>query len=289
MTRRYTILDVFTKRPGGGNPLAVMTEVEGLDDAAMQALAHKIGLSETVFVFPPKNPAHLASIRIFTPAAELPFAGHPTIGSAVCLTQERIWRAKGIEFDALAVLEAKGGILRVAVKPEGEGLGFAEFDSPSLPKETGETAPTDRIAAALGLAPSEIGFENFKRAASASACLIRSFPSADSKPSAVRGWSRSIGRKPSAAAIMPQLIYIAGIRCSIRRLFMRALSSPPWEFRKTLRRGRQQPPLPPSSTFSTVRPRAPITASSNRASKWAARARFFSNSKLPPARSAPSA
>jgi trans-2,3-dihydro-3-hydroxyanthranilate isomerase len=70
MGRRYTILNVFTTESDGGNPLAVMTEVDGLDGAAMQALAKKIGLSETVFVFPANNPAHLASIRIFTPASE---------------------------------------------------------------------------------------------------------------------------------------------------------------------------------------------------------------------------
>ncbi len=162
MERSYTILNVFTKRAEGGNPLAVMTDVDGLDDDTMQALAREIGLSETVFVFPPKNPAHTASIRIFTPAAELPFAGHPTVGTAICLTHERIWRAKGHEFDALAVLEAKGGILRVAVKPGSHGATFAEFDAPALPHETGEAAPADRIAAALGLAPTEIGFENFK-------------------------------------------------------------------------------------------------------------------------------
>ncbi len=161
MGRRYTLLHVFTKQDGG-NPLAVMTDVDGLDDAAMQAIARNIGLSETVFVFPPTNPAHLASIRIFTPGAELPFAGHPTVGTAVCLTQERIWRDRGTEFDALAVLEAKAGILRVAVRPGNGPAAFAEFDVPTLPRETGEGAPQDRLAAALGLSPSEIGFENFR-------------------------------------------------------------------------------------------------------------------------------
>lgn len=162
MDRRYTLLNVFTEDANGGNPLAVMTDVDGLDEKDMQAIAYRIGLSETVFVFPPKNPAHLASIRIFTPASELPFAGHPTVGTAICLTHERIWRSKGIEFDALAVLEAKGGILRVAVKPDPSGAAFAEFDAPSLPREMGPAAPSDRIAAALGLAPTEIGFENFR-------------------------------------------------------------------------------------------------------------------------------
>lgn len=161
MERRYTLLHVFTKRADGGNPLAVITDVDGLDDAAMQIIAHRIGLSETVFVFPPTNPAHTAAIRIFTPASELPFAGHPTVGTAVCLTRERIWQEKGAEFDALAVLECKLGILRVAVRP-GSGTAFAEFDAPTLPYEVGDVAPSDRLAAALGLAPSEIGFENFR-------------------------------------------------------------------------------------------------------------------------------
>jgi trans-2,3-dihydro-3-hydroxyanthranilate isomerase len=162
MQRRYSLLNVFTKTQDGGNPLAVITDVDDLNDETMQALAHKIGLSETVFVFPPKIPAHMAAIRIFTPADELPFAGHPTVGTAIYLTRERIWRARGDEFDTLCVLEAKGGILRVGVKPDESGAAFAEFDAPSLPRETGKAAPVDRIAAALGLAPTEIGFENFK-------------------------------------------------------------------------------------------------------------------------------
>ena len=162
MERRYNVLNVFTKASDGGNPLAVITDCDGLDDGAMQALANKIGLSETVFVFPPENPAHSAAIRIFTPQTELPFAGHPTIGTAVYLVQQRIWRTRETEFDALCVLEAKGGVLRVAVKPGVDSAAFAEFDAPGLPTEDGEAAPADRIAAALGLSPTEIGFENFK-------------------------------------------------------------------------------------------------------------------------------
>jgi trans-2,3-dihydro-3-hydroxyanthranilate isomerase len=163
MRRSYMLLNVFTVGTTGGNPLAVMSEADGLDDEAMQRTALKIGLSETVFVFPPTNPAHTAAIRIFTPEMELPFAGHPTIGTAVCLTQERIWRQQGGAFDALCVLEEKAGVLRVGVRPGGEGgEAFAEFDAPGIPKETLPAAPDDRIAAALGLAPSEIGFENFR-------------------------------------------------------------------------------------------------------------------------------
>lgn len=160
MERRYTLLNVFASEPGSGNPLAVVTDVAGLDAAAMQAIAKKLNLSETVFVLPPQNPAHTASVRIFTPTAELPFAGHPTVGTAVFLAEERVWSKSGADFDALVVLEATAGTLRVAVKP-GQPP-FAEFDVLQLPSEAGEAAPEDRLAAALGLAPGEIGFENFK-------------------------------------------------------------------------------------------------------------------------------
>jgi trans-2,3-dihydro-3-hydroxyanthranilate isomerase len=160
MKRRYALLNVFTSEPQGGNPLAVVTDAEGLNSTAMQSIARKLNYSETVFVFPPKNPAHTASIRIFTPAAEVPFAGHPTVGTAIFLAYERVWRKAGAEFDALVVLEVKAGTLRVAVKPG--STAFAEFDALQLPQEPSEAAPNDRLAAALGLAPTEIGFENFR-------------------------------------------------------------------------------------------------------------------------------
>lgn len=161
MERRYTILNVFTAEGQGGNPLAVVADGQGLSTEAMQAIAKDFNLSETVFVLPAEGPAHTAAIRIFTPASELPFAGHPTIGTAVCLAQDRIWRKAGEECDALVVLEAKVGALRVGVKP-GDGGPFAQFDSPVLPQGDGEPTPEDRLAAALGLAPHEIGFENHR-------------------------------------------------------------------------------------------------------------------------------
>ena len=80
MPRRYEVFDVFTARPLAGNPLAVVLDTEGLDDETMQAIAREFNLSETVFVLPAANPAHSAAVRIFTPARELPFAGHPTVG-----------------------------------------------------------------------------------------------------------------------------------------------------------------------------------------------------------------
>jgi trans-2,3-dihydro-3-hydroxyanthranilate isomerase len=162
MRRPYTILNVFTAGGEGGNPLAVVTESAGLDTQAMQAIALNFNLSETVFVLPPAGPAHTAAIRIFTPQAELPFAGHPTVGTGILMARDRVWRQAGGEFDALVALETKAGVVRVGVTPGTGGAPFGEFDAPVLPKSIGDAAPDDRLAAALGLAPHEIGFENHR-------------------------------------------------------------------------------------------------------------------------------
>ena len=162
MERRYTILNVFTGESQGGNPLAVVVDSEGLDTQAMQAIARQFNLSETVFVRPPQGPAHTAAIRIFTPEMELPFAGHPTVGTAIHLAQSRVWKQTGGECDALVVLEAPAGVLRVGVEPGASGAPFAQFDAPFLPQDAGEAAPNDRLGAALGLSPHEIGFENHR-------------------------------------------------------------------------------------------------------------------------------
>src|SRR3954464_6165241 len=85
MQRRYVTVDVFTDRPFGGNPLAVVLDAEGLSTTQMQAIAREFNYSETTFVLPPRNPAHDAEVRIFPPVVELPFAGHPNVGTAFVL------------------------------------------------------------------------------------------------------------------------------------------------------------------------------------------------------------
>jgi len=157
MPRRYKIYDVFTDRPLAGNPLAVVLDADGLDAPAMQAIAGEFNLSETVFVVPSENAAHSARVRIFTPKVEIPFAGHPTVGTAVCLARER-FDGPG-EHDAVVVLEEEVGPVRCGVRLSG-ALGFAEFDSPKLPVRIGEAAAKKPIASALGLDSTEIGFEN---------------------------------------------------------------------------------------------------------------------------------
>jgi trans-2,3-dihydro-3-hydroxyanthranilate isomerase len=166
MRLTYHILDVFTDTRFGGNPLAVVLDADGLDAERMQTVARELNLSETVFVLKPQSPAHTARVRIFTPACELPFAGHPTVGAAVLLAEIRAGTDCGIgaatSGDALIVLEEGIGIVRVGVRLRSGVPPYAELAAPRLPSEAGSLAPPERLAAALGLIPAEIGFENHR-------------------------------------------------------------------------------------------------------------------------------
>jgi len=163
MQLTFHTLDVFTDKRFGGNPLAVVLGADALDAASMHAIAREFNLSETVFMLKADNPAHSARMRIFTPTAELPFAGHPTVGAAILLAELRVGDFKG-EQDAIVVLEQPIGTVRVGVRLRRGQAGFAEFDAPRKPQDDGGLPSAERLGAALGLIPSEIGFENHKPA-----------------------------------------------------------------------------------------------------------------------------
>jgi trans-2,3-dihydro-3-hydroxyanthranilate isomerase len=150
MRRRFATLDVFTERRFAGNPLAVVLDAQALDAAAMQAIAREFNHPETVFVFAPADPAHRARVRIFTPARELPFAGHPTVGTAVLLGA-RDGGGRDI------VLEEGIGAVRCTLESSSARGGSARFAIPQLPTEAGPAADAAAIAAALSLAPEDIG------------------------------------------------------------------------------------------------------------------------------------
>ena len=152
MRRRFATLDVFTDRRFTGNPLAVVLDAGELDTTAMQAIAREFGHPETVFVFAPADAKHRARVRIFTPARELQFAGHPTVGTAVLLGL-RDGAAAGREL----VLEEGIGPVRCTLEASGSGAGRARFMLPQLPAEAGSAPDNASIAAALSLAPSDIG------------------------------------------------------------------------------------------------------------------------------------
>ncbi|MCX8999761.1 PhzF family phenazine biosynthesis protein [Rhizobiaceae bacterium BDR2-2] len=161
MAREYAIYDVFTGTKLAGNPLAVVFDAAGLSGEAMQAIAAEMNLSETVFVLPPDNPTHAHRLRIFTPATEVPFAGHPTVGSAVALSERRHGTPDG-GLDLVIMLEEKIGPVRAAVKLQPGRPTFAEFDLPKLSEQLPLEPDADGLAAMLGLAPRDIGFENHK-------------------------------------------------------------------------------------------------------------------------------
>jgi PhzF family phenazine biosynthesis protein len=115
-TRRYVQLDVFADRPGAGNPLAVVLDAEGLDDATMQAIARWTRLPETTFVFPATSAGASYGLRIFSPRREVPFAGHPSVGTAHAVLDAGIATPR----DGLLVQEGVAGLLPLRV--EGSGI-----------------------------------------------------------------------------------------------------------------------------------------------------------------------
>lgn len=138
----FVTLDVFTDTRFGGNPLAVFTDARGLTDAQMQSLAAEMNLSETTFILPPQDPANTARVRIFNRTAEMPFAGHPSVGTGWALSQ----MGKG---QALR-LEVPAGIVEVSIE-DGGGV-IAAPQALSL----GVELPVERIAACAGLTPADI-------------------------------------------------------------------------------------------------------------------------------------
>jgi trans-2,3-dihydro-3-hydroxyanthranilate isomerase len=124
---RYHLVDVFTDRAFGGNPLAVFTDGRGISDTLMQSIAKELNLSETTFVLPPDEAKHDFRVRIFTPKNELPMAGHPTVGTAFVLTREGMLKKRE------AVFEEGVGPVPVSIELRADGPGFIEMRQP-LPK-----------------------------------------------------------------------------------------------------------------------------------------------------------
>ncbi len=146
LSRPYKQVDVFTATPYLGNPLAVVLDSEGLSDAEMAAFARWTNLSETIFLLTPTQPSADYRVRIFTPTAELAFAGHPTLGSC------HAWLEAGGKPKASEIIqECKVGLVRV--KQNTRGLAFA---APPLKRSTPSESQLTRITAALGIQSSQI-------------------------------------------------------------------------------------------------------------------------------------
>ena len=154
MKHRFYTLDVFTDHAFSGNQLAVFPDASGIPAERMQAIAREFNYSETVFVLPPENPACARKLRIFTPGAELPFAGHPTVGTSHILAA--IGVVPAAEGRNEFILEEGVGPIRISVEVKGGEVTFAQFATAKLPERLQRGAGRDAIAAALSLSPADI-------------------------------------------------------------------------------------------------------------------------------------
>ncbi len=169
MRCRFITADVFTSRPLEGNPLAVFPDARGLSDQLMQQIAQEFNLSETVFVLPPAEPQNTRCLRIFTPRAELPFAGHPTVGAAYVLAALGEIPLTGPE--TRIVFEERVGPVPVLIRSEEGRPVFTQLTAAKLP-EQGPTPPeAAELAEMLSLAPDDVlsGGRTTRRASPAAA------------------------------------------------------------------------------------------------------------------------
>ena len=144
----FETVDVFTTTRFAGNPLAVVIDAQGLDTAAMQRIAREFNLSETTFVLPPADPVNTAQVRIFTPVHELPFAGHPNVGTALVLAARAVARPEAMVFEEVA------GLVPITFDWSGEAP-RATLDAPQ-PLSLGETIPAATVAACAGLEAADV-------------------------------------------------------------------------------------------------------------------------------------
>jgi trans-2,3-dihydro-3-hydroxyanthranilate isomerase len=158
---RYHLLDVFTDQIFGGNPLAVFPEAPPLEPALMQRLAGEMGLSETVFVTADARGPARHRLRIFTPRMELPFAGHPTVGTAVLLSELGLAPVAPAEGQASFTLETAVGLVPVTVDRRG-GVGHAQLSLPNVPRVGPEPPVRADLAAMIGVAPDDLAAEPWR-------------------------------------------------------------------------------------------------------------------------------
>ena len=145
----FVTVDVFTKQRFGGNPLAVFPDAEGLTDGEMQALAGELNLSETAFVLPPGDPSSTARVRIFTPQHEVPFAGHPNVGTGWVLARQ------GRDRDGVLLFDEAAGLVRVEVERSGEAIVGARVAAPQPLRVESGPAPS-AAAACAGLNAADV-------------------------------------------------------------------------------------------------------------------------------------
>jgi trans-2,3-dihydro-3-hydroxyanthranilate isomerase len=156
---RYQLVDVFTNRQFGGNPLAVFTNGRGIGAGTMQAIAKELNLSETTYVLPPADAANDYRVRIFTPGQELPMAGHPTVGTTFVLAREHMIERGEDGAETEIKLEEGVGTIPVRIRWQGGAAGFIQMRQP-LPTFGARVEDVSVVAEMLSIAPEEIAETN---------------------------------------------------------------------------------------------------------------------------------
>ena len=149
MRAPFFTVDVFTDRTFGGKQLAVFPDARGIAPALMQPIAREFNYSETTFVLPPDDPAHTARVRIFTPGSELPFAGHPTVGTAHVLASTGAITLTG-ELTHI-VFEELAGPVPVSIRMKNGAVDFCQLTAAKPPEVIPGVASRERLAATLSL------------------------------------------------------------------------------------------------------------------------------------------
>lgn len=156
MKRRYVVADVFTDKPFQGNPVAVVLDAEDLSTEQMQRIAVEFGYSETTFVLPPDDAAHTARVRIFTPSREIPFAGHPNVGTAYVLATYAAMNDTPLPETLL--FEEIAGLVPVRLLKDNGTVTGAELVTPEALSCRSEVSP-EKVAACLSLTAEDIRTE----------------------------------------------------------------------------------------------------------------------------------
>src|SRR5438552_12955163 len=213
MAHRFFIADVFTDRPFTGNQLAVFPDGRGISDRAMQAIAREFNFAETTFVLPPKDPKHVAQVRIFTPKTEMAFAGHPTVGTAAVLA-----RMRRVGVPGTIVLEEGVGLVPVELALRGEDI-YAHLISERPIEIQTELPAKAAAAAALSLDPSTV-VETWFANGGVRFCFVRL---ADRTAVDRAALDRAAWSKHFANAWSPNLYLFAGDQELYVRMFAPAL------------------------------------------------------------------
>lgn len=161
MRYRYLTVDVFTERRFGGNPLAVLPQAEGLDGERMQRIAREFNYSESTFVLPAREPDCARRVRVFTPMQEVPFAGHPNVGTAFVLAALGELEAPPEDGETEVAFEEAAGRVPIRIRWRAGKPESCELTAPK-PLAIGKDIEPDKIAAATGLSPRDLVTEHHR-------------------------------------------------------------------------------------------------------------------------------